>query len=93
MEGIMDIEKQKLLMVSVENNSKMVFDNFIILNRRFDQVDAALHTIESFLRRLELGMSVLESELLAFGRKDLLPHTEQDPTNKSTNTKGTSGNK
>ena len=81
----MDIEKQKLLMVSVENNSKMVFDNFIILNRRFDKVEAALHTIESFLRRLELGMSVLESELLPFGRKDTQRPNGQDSTKKSDN--------
>ncbi len=78
----MDIETHKLLMVNIENNSKMVFDNFVIVNRRFDKIEATLLRIESFLKRLELGLSVLESELLAFGRKDKQPPTAQDPPKK-----------
>ncbi len=81
----MDIEKHKLLMVNIENNSKMVFDNFVIVNRRFDKIDATLLCIESFLKRLELGLSVLESELLALGRKDKQQPTAQDPLKKLNN--------
>jgi len=78
----MDIETHKLLMVNIENNSKMVFDNFVIANRRFDKIEATLLRIESFLKRLELGLSVLESELLAFGRKGKQRPTAQDPPKK-----------
>jgi hypothetical protein len=79
----MDIEEQKLLLVNMENSSKMIFDNFVIINRRFETVSAALDRIESFLKRFELCMRVFESELLSFGRKDVLQPTEHDPTKKS----------